>query len=106
MKREQTIRLFIVVLVTLLTAMPYIIITLRTSRPTTEYTWDNKSVASNIVDVNIKQNQSSIDEQTNISTEAPNIIHPKVCIEQWRQDLMSIEDTLHCIDNYKEDTKD
>jgi len=55
-----------------------------------------------MVDIGIKQNQSGTGEQKNISTEAPNLIHPKVCIEQWRKELISMEDTLYCIDDYKD----
>ena len=30
------------------------------------------------------------------------VTHPKVCIEQWRQELMTMEDALRCIDEYME----
>ena len=82
MKREQTVWMFIVVLVILLAAMPYMIITIRAFRLTAELAFDNKSVASGTVDMNIEQNQSGINEQINVSTEAPNVIHAKVCVEQ------------------------
>ena len=101
MKKEQTVWLFIVTFVLLFTTMSYRLITLRASRPTVELALDDRSVASSTVDINIKQNQSDIDEQRNISVETPNIVHPEVCIEQWQQDLMDIEDALHCIDDYK-----
>ena len=38
--------------------------------------------------------------RVNESTRVLNLTHPKVCIELWREGLMTVEDTLHCIDRY------
>ena len=107
MKREQTVWLFIVILVILLAAMSHIAVTRKTSRLAAEPALkpsasDNKSEESGTVDIIIKQNQIETSKQTNISTKALSLIHPKVCIDQWRQELMSTEDALYCIDEYME----
>ena len=38
--------------------------------------------------------------QTNTSVVFGNLTDPKVCIQQWREELMTMEDTLRCIDRY------
>jgi hypothetical protein len=100
-----------VILVILLAAMPYVMITLRASRPDAGPTLkpsvsDNELETSGTADINIKQNQSETGKQTNVSAEVPNVMHAKICIEQWRQELITMEDALHCIDQYmaKKDT--
>jgi hypothetical protein len=105
LKQEQTVWLFIVILVIFLAAMPYMIITLGIPMPTAEYALgqpasDNKSEANDTVDIGVRQTQSGTGKQTNISAEASKVTHPKVCVEQWRQELITMEDTLRCIDGY------
>ena len=46
--------------------------------------------------------QSMEADNTNGLVEVNHVTHPKVCIEQWRQELISMEDTLRCIDEYIE----
>jgi len=49
-----------------------------------------------------RYNQSVKANKTSSLTEDSNVTHPKVCIEQWRQELISMEDALYCIDEYTE----
>jgi len=44
----------------------------------------------------------SLDNQSNISADFKNTTHPEICVTQWRQELITIEETLHCIDEYME----
>ena len=46
--------------------------------------------------------QSMESDNTNGLVEVNHVTHPKVCIEQWLQELISTEDTLRCIDEYIE----
>lgn len=110
MKREKTVWLFIVLLVILFTGLPYVMIALRAFRLDAEPVFkpsvsNNELEINGTADINIKQNQSGTDGQTNISAETSNVMHAKICIEQWRQETMSMEDALHCIDRYMEHTK-
>ena len=49
-----------------------------------------------------RYDQSVEADNTNVLVEVNHATHPKVCIEQWRQELISTEDTLRCIDEYIE----
>jgi hypothetical protein len=39
-------------------------------------------------------------DNTNGLMEAKYVTHPKVCIKQWQQEVITMEDALHCIDGY------
>jgi len=57
---------------------------------------------ANVIQNTTKQNQSVWANQTNTSVVFGNLTDPKVCIQQWREELMTMEDTLRCIDRYME----
>lgn len=52
-----------------------------------------------------KHNQSIEADNTNGFTEAKNITHAEVCVAQWRREIITIEDALHCIDEYIDGSK-
>lgn len=65
--------------------------------------------AANLTNIRIvspKTLESAISEQSveadNINglVEVNHVTRPKVCIEQWRQELITMEDALRCIDEY------
>ena len=49
-----------------------------------------------------RYDQSVEANKTNGSVEVNHVAHPKVCIKQWRQEIITIEGALHCIDEYME----
>jgi hypothetical protein len=83
--RKRIICLVVTALVMLITIIIFVMVTRKISRPTAESIFEKENV--------------------NVSTKVLNLIHPKVCIELWRDDLMTMEDTLHCIDWYMESKK-
>ena len=52
-----------------------------------------------------RYNQSVEADNTNGLVEVKNITHAEVCVQQWREDIISIEAALRCIDRYIESTK-
>ena len=52
-----------------------------------------------------RYNQSVKANNTKGFTEANNITHAKICVEQWRLEIITLEEALHCIDRYIESTK-
>ena len=38
--------------------------------------------------------------KTNVSVYFENITDPLICVQQWQESLMSIEDAVRCIDKY------
>lgn len=49
-----------------------------------------------------RYDQSVEANNTNGLVEDSNITHAEVCISQWRQELITIEEALRCIDEYIE----
>jgi hypothetical protein len=64
-----------------------------------------KSNDGNAARTEIIQNPSQVDNQTDLRSGFENITHPKVCVWQWRQELITIEEALNCIDKYMEKVK-
>lgn len=56
-------------------------------------------------EVSMSLNKSTMVNQTNISAIFQNLTHPEVCVQQWREDIISLEEALHCIDRSTEGTK-
>jgi hypothetical protein len=52
-----------------------------------------------------RYNQSVEADNTNGFSEVNNITHAKICAEQWRLEIITLEEALHCIDRYIESTK-
>lgn len=52
-------------------------------------------------EVSMSLNKSTMVNQTNISA-SQNLTPPEVCVQQWREDIMTLEDALKCIDRYIE----
>ena len=57
---------------------------------------------SNQLNMDIKLNQKASRNQTYASEDFLNLTDPKVCIQQWREDFMPMEDVLYCLDRYME----
>jgi len=53
----------------------------------------------------IQEPRLATNNQMDSATETENLTHPEVCIQQWREELMTMEDTLRCIDRYMEYNK-
>ena len=49
------------------------------------------------------KNQSDTDDQASLATSLENITHPKICVGQWREELITNEEVLQCIDRYKQE---
>ena len=47
-----------------------------------------------------RQNQSETDDQVGLTTSFENITHSKVCVAQWREELITTEEALRCIDSH------
>ena len=46
------------------------------------------------------QNQTETDDQAGLTTSFENITHPKICVAQWREELLTTEEALRCIDRH------
>ena len=60
---------------------------------------------SNETDANIKLNQTATSNRIHGPTDAKNLTHPKICVQQWQDELITAEQALYCIDRYMEISK-
>jgi len=58
----------------------------------------------NLTNTDIRQNHLQANDQPGLSTDSENIAHPQVCASQWLEDVITIEETLHCIEDYMKKT--
>ncbi len=57
---------------------------------------------SSQLNMDTKLNIKADRNQTYKSEDILNLTDPKVCVQQWIEDLMTMEDALYCIDRYME----
>ncbi len=60
---------------------------------------------ANQLNMDIKLNQKAGRNQTYATEDILNFTDPKICVQKWREDLMTMEDALYCIDRYMEYSK-
>ena len=65
----------------------------------------SKDVNANAARTDTIQNQSETDDQASLTTSFENITHPKICVAQWREELITTEEALRCIDGYMQEWK-
>ena len=54
---------------------------------------------------NFSNNDLTLQVDRNESIEALNLTHPEICVDQWRNEIIGLEEALRCIDTYIEQTK-
>lgn len=64
-----------------------------------------KSNNGNAARTEIVQNRPQADNQTEMRAGFENITHPKICVSKWREELITLEEALYCIDGYMEKAK-
>ena len=96
MKRKRVIWLVVIVLVVFFSVMLYV-----TMNSNVKQGHERLETST----ISIKRNQSVEPGNKSNFTEVNNITHAKICVEQWRLDIITLEEALHCIDHYIESTK-
>ena len=96
MKRKRIIWLVIIVLVVFFSVMVYVAMI-----PNVKQGSERLETSA----ISIKQNQPVESGNRSGFPEINNITHAKTCIEQWRLEIITLEEALHCIDRYIESTK-
>ena len=85
MKRRISACLVIVVLAVLLAVISYL-------------KWDDDDRRGD----NIQPNRSTGNDRTNVSQGFRNMTQAEICVSQWQQDILTLEETLRCIDEHME----
>jgi len=72
------------------------------ARATSASTLPVNASEANVTIADIAQEQLRASNQLDFTTDSENITTMKVCISQWLQDILALQETLHCIgDNIK-----
>ena len=102
MKRKRIVWLVIVLLVMVIAIFAVIRPKVLRQRLTGQVGPPNSIRKSAMPAVDSMSNKSNETKgnQPELSTDAQNLNEVKFCVQQWRQELMSIEDALRCIDRY------
>ena len=96
MKRKKIIWLAVIVLAVFFLIILYVVVFPNVKRGS------ERLEASAI---SIKRNQPIETGNRSGFKEVDNITHAKICAEQWRLEIITLEEALHCIDRYIESTK-
>ena len=54
----------------------------------------------NLTNTDIRPNHLQVNNQLQLSTDSENITYPQVCASQWLQDVITVKETLDCIEDY------
>ncbi len=81
MKRRVIACLIIVVLAVLLTAISFL-------------KWNDDDRGGG----DIQPNRSTGNDRTNVSQGFRNMTQAEICVSQWQQDILTLEEAMHCID--------